>query len=224
MQPYVFPYLGYFQLINAVDIFVVYDDVNFIKQGWINRNRILLNDGVYTFNIILKGASSFKKISEIEVEKNNLKLIKTIETAYRKAPYFNEIYPLIKSILSYNEINLAKYLTNSLRATLDYLNINKTIVVSSSIEKDPALKGADRVIDICQRLNATTYINAIGGIDLYSREKFSEKSLILNFIKLRPIVYPQFKDQFFPNLSIIDVLMFNTKDDVKEMLNQYELV
>lgn len=223
MQPYLFPYVGYYQLIKAVDTFVIYDDVNFIKQGWINRNRILLNGSDFMFNIILKGASSFKKINEIEVVCNNHKLIATIEQAYRKAPYFNEVYPLLTNILLFKETNLAKYLTYALHATIAYLGINVSILVSSEIEKDTLLKGEDKVIDICKRLKATNYINAIGGRELYSKEKFAENSLILNFIKSKPIVYPQFKNQFVSWLSIIDVMMFNSPEKLREMLTQYEL-
>lgn len=224
MQPYFFPYIGYFQLIKAVDTFVIYDDVNFIKQGWINRNRILLNGSDFMFNIILKSASSFKKINEIEVIGNNQKLIKTIEQAYRKAPYFTEVYPVITDILLDKETNLAKFLTDSLHAIIGYLAMNVSVLVSSEIEKDTSLKGDDKVIDICKQLNATNYINAIGGQELYSKEKFAENGLILNFIKSKSIVYPQFKNKFVPWLSIIDVMMFNSKEEIKSMLNKYELI
>lgn len=224
MQPYLFPYLGYYQLIKAVDTFVIYDDVNFIKQGWINRNRILLNGRDFMFNIILKGASSFKKINEIEVIGNNQKLIATIEQAYRKSPYFNEVYPLLTNTLLSKETNLAKFLTNTLQATIAYLSMNISILVSSEIEKNTSMKGEDKVIDICMQLKATSYVNAIGGRELYSKEKFGENGLVLNFIKSKPIVYTQFQNQFVPWLSIIDVLMFNSKEKITEMLNQYELI
>ena len=161
MQPYLFPYLGYYQLIKAVDTFVIYDDVNFIKQGWINRNRILLNGSEFMFNIILKGASSFKKINEIEISGNNHKLIATIEQAYRKAPYFTEVYPVITNILLNKETNLAKYLTDSILAIIGYLGINVSFFVSSEIHKDALMKGDDKVIYICKQLKATHYINAI---------------------------------------------------------------
>lgn len=224
MQPYLFPYLGYYQLIKAVDTFVIYDDVNFIKQGWINRNRILLNGSAFMFNITLKGASSFKKINEIEVVCNNYKLIRTIEQAYNKAPYFNEVYPVITNILFDKETNLAKYLTKSLYAIIGYLAIPVSILVSSEIEKATLLKGDDKVIDICKRLKATNYINAIGGQELYLKDKFIKNNLILNFIKSKPIVYPQFKNKFVSWLSIIDVMMFNSPEIIKEFLNQYELL
>ena len=224
MQPYIFPYIGYFQLLKAVDTFVIYDDVNFKKQSWINRNRILINDSDFMFNIILKGASSSKKINEVEVVCNNHKLIATIEHAYRKSPYFNEVYPLLTNTLLYKETNLAKYLTNTIKATIAYLSINVSILISSEIEKNSLMKGEDKVIDICKQLKATSYVNAIGGRELYSREKFAEEGLILNFIKSKPIVYPQFINKFVPWLSIIDVMMFNSKKTISEFLAQYEIL
>ena len=224
MQPYLFPYLGYYQLINAVDTFVIYDDVNFIKQGWINRNRILLNGTDYMINVIVKGASSFKKINELEVSGDKNKFIATIKHAYRKAPYFTEVYPMLANVLAYNETNLAGYLTYTILTTTEFLGINVPIVISSEIVKDSALKGEERVIDICKQLNATHYINAIGGQELYSKEKFAENGLKLDFIKSKPVVYSQFKNQFVPWLSIIDVMMFNSLEAINKMLDQYELV
>lgn len=224
MQPYIFPYLGYYQLINAVDTFVIYDDVNFIKKGWINRNKILLNGNDFMFNIILKGASQNKKINEIEVEGNNYKLISSIEYAYHKAPYFTKIYPLLTNIVLYKEINLAKYLTNSLLTIIGYLNIKTSILISSEIEKNKLLKGENRIINICNQLKATNYINLLGGQELYSKEKFAENNLILNFIKSNPIVYQHFRGQFTPILSIIDVLMFNASAEISTMLDNYILI
>lgn len=224
MQPYLFPYLGYYQLIKAVDTFVIYDDVNYIKQGWINRNRILMNGSDFMFTINLRGSSSFKKINEIEVIGNNHKLTKTIEQAYCKAPFFKDVFPLIAHILMDKEPNLARYLTNSLNNVIEYLNIRVSVLISSEIEKDTSLKGAEKSIDICRKLKTTNYINAIGGQELYSKEMFAENGLILNFIKSNPIVYTQFKNQFVANLSIIDVMMFNSPSEISRMLDNYELI
>jgi predicted polyphosphate/ATP-dependent NAD kinase len=173
---------------------------------------------------MLKGASSFKKINEIEVVCNNHKLIATIEQSYRRAPYFAEVIPILSNILMNEETNLARYLTASLNAIIEYLGIQVSILISSEIEKDNTLKGDEKVIAICKNLKATNYINAIGGQELYSKNKFAENSLILNFIKTKPFVYKQFKDPFIPWLSIVDVMMFNSREAINEMLNEYELV
>ena len=226
MQPYLFPYIGYYQLIKAVDTFVIYDDVNYIKQGWINRNRILVNGIENMFSIPLKGGpSQSKKINEMEFLDNTIsKLLRTIEQSYKKSPYFSEVYPVITNILTYEESNMAKFLRYSLNMVMEHLEINTLVLVSSEIEKNNSLKGADKGIDICKQLKATNYINAIGGQELYSKEIFAENGLILNFIESKPIVYPQFKNQFIPWLSIIDVMMFNSVEKIQEMLDNYELI
>jgi len=224
MQPYFFPYIGYFQLIDSVDTFVIYDDVNYIKQGWISKNRILLNGKDFNFVLNLKGASSFKKINEIEVGNFNSKLSKTIQQAYSKAPFFAEAFPVIENILSNPESNLAKYLSFGITQICNYLSINTEILVSSDIQKNNELTGKDKVIEICKVLNADVYVNAIGGKELYSYEDFAEEKITLKFIKTLDIEYNQFKNEFVAWLSIIDVLMFNSPEQVKLMLNKYELV
>ena len=224
MQPYLFPYIGYFQLINAVDNFVVYDDVNYIKQGWINRNRILLNGQPHYITINLNGASSFKKINEIEINFKPLKLLKTLQQYYKKAPYFNEIYALTEKVLFFEEKNLAKFTTNSLRVVCEYLNINTKFEISSQHNIDRELRGEDRVIEICKYFGAEEYINAIGGKNLYSHKRFAENNIKLYFLKTSEIVYEQFKNEFVPNLSIIDVMMFNSKEVINKMLDNYELI
>jgi len=224
MQPYLFPYIGYWQLINAVDIFVIYDDVNYIQRGYINRNNILVNGKKYTFTLELIGASQNKKINEINVGNNQYKLLRTIEFSYKKAPYFNYVFPLIKDIMMYQEKNLALYIGNSIQQIVKFLDIKVQIIYSSHVEKNNKLKGQDKIIDICQILGAQTYINPIGGKDLYSKEVFKSKLIELYFLKPEILEYKQFNNEFIPNLSIIDVLMFNNKDTVRDMLHRYELL
>lgn len=224
MQPYFFPYIGYFQLIKTVDAFVIYDDVNYIKQGWINRNRILLNNNAHFITLELTGASSFKKINEVEVGKNKNKIIKTLELVYKKATYYKEIFPLIEEILNYEENNLSKFLTNSLLKLNQKLNITTNILVSSNIEKNNELKGYEKVLELCKLLKAKTYVNAIGGADLYSKDVFLQHGVELKFIKTSPINYTQFSNEFIPWLSIIDMLMFNSTEDISKMLDKYELI
>lgn len=223
MQPYFFPYIGYFQLINAVDEFVVYDDVNFIKQGWITRNSILVDKKKQNFILQVEGASSFKEIKEITLGKNKKKLIKTIEQEYKKAPFFHLIFPIIKEILLSDESNLSKFLIFSLQKIASYLQIETVFRISSEIDKNNLLKGQEKVIAICKKLNATNYINAIGGQELYNKEIFNINEITLSFIRTEPIHYTQFDDKFIPWLSIIDVMMFNSIKEIKNMLNKYEL-
>jgi len=224
MQPYLFPYIGYWQLINAVDKFVIYDDVNFIKQGWINRNNIIGDETSYRLSMQLIGASSFKLINEITIGNNLTKLLKTIEHTYRKAPYFKSVYPVFQDVLCHNEKNLAKFLTASIKTICDFLEIKTHLIVSSELEKDNYLKGQDKVISICNLLQAKQYINATGGKELYTKESFSRKNVELLFINSKPIKYKQFGEQFIPNLSIIDILMFNDKPKVKAYLRSFDIL
>ena len=226
MQPYFFPYLGYWQLLAAVDKYVIYDDVTFIKGGWINRNNILLNGNRFMITIPLENASSFKKIKDTNIVKNKKiisKLFKTIETAYKKAPYYSDVAPIIEDIL-FNNTNIATLNYNAAKAICNYLDIKTELLLSSQIEKDDELKGQDKVIHINKILNADIYYNAIGGMELYSTSEFKKNGIELKFLEMNNIEYKQFDNQFVPYLSIIDVLMFNSKDQVKEMLNKFELV
>jgi hypothetical protein len=229
MQPYLFPYIGYYQLINAVDKFVVYDDVNFIKQGWINRNYVLVNGKPYLYTVPLENQSSFCKINETIINQKfypiwRKKFLKTIEQNYNKAPFFNEVFPMIKSVFDINTNNLSVLAVNSLNIVSNYIGITTVFEESSAIYQNQNLTSQDRVLDICKKENASVYINPIGGLELYSEKYFSENNIKLNFIKSPTINYNQFNAEFVPNLSIIDVLMFNDVSTIKEFLTNYELI
>lgn len=224
MQPYFFPYIGYWQLINAVDEFVVYDDVNFIKGGWINRNNILSNGQKQLLTLPLSDASSFKKINEIDIVESALaKILRKINYAYSKAQFFCEISPIIEKILNSSK-NIAQLNYNAIVEIVKYLEISTKILLSSNLSKNNELKAQNKVIDICKNLDANIYINAIGGVELYDKESFKSEGIELNFIKMKDIKYNQLSNQFVENLSIIDVLMFNSKEQINEMLNNYELM
>ncbi len=227
MQPYIFPYIGYFQLINAVDKFVLFDDVNFIKRGWINRNNLLVNGKIHLFTIPLKEASQNKLINEIELSseikwKNNF--LKTVEQNYKNAPQFEVIYNMIREIINCEEVKLNLYLLNSINKIANYLSLKTNIVASSSIYNNKHIKGAERIVDVCGQEKATTYINPIGGMDIYSKDFFVERNIKLQFLKSKSVTYHQFKNDFIPWLSIIDVMMFNDKKEISNLLIQYELI
>jgi hypothetical protein len=224
MQPYFFPYIGYWQLINAADIFVIYDDVNFIKSGYINRNNIFQNGTSQLITLKLLSSSSFKKINEINISDNSKKLIKSINQNYSKAPFFKDVFPLLEEILNNEQKDLSKFLGSSLVKIAKYLNINTKFLYSNDIKNDKTFKAQDRLIEMSKILNATGYINAIGGIELYDKEVFSQNKINLSFLKTHEISYKQFNYEFVPNLSIIDIMMFNSVDEIKKMLDEYELL
>ncbi len=228
MQPYFYPYLGYWQLLNAVEKYVVYDDVNYIKGGWVNRNRILVNNQPHFINIPLLGASPNKLINEINVnhdERLIKKTLKTIESNYKKAPFFDNVYQIVKESLYYSEQNLAKYLFVVIEKICNYLQIETKLIMSSTIDKNNSLRGQDKVIEICRCLEADQYINAVGGTKLYDFSTFKNNGIRLLFLKSNEIVYRQFDDKSFqPGLSILDVMMFNSVEEIQNMLTKYTLI
>lgn len=227
MQPYLFPYLGYWQMIALSDIFVLFDDVNYIKRGWINRNNILLNNQPHLFTLPLLSASQNKKINEIYITNNNkekLKLLKMFECAYKKAPFFNDVYPMLHQIIMHNQECLSHFLMHQFQVIFNYLGITSRLVFSSEINKNNSLKAQAKILDICKTLNATQYINAIGGQMLYNKEEFNRHGIILSFIKMRNISYRQFDSSFVPYLSMIDILMFNNKSSTKKLLTEFDLL
>jgi len=224
MQPYFLPYIGYWQLINAVDKYVIYDDVQFIKGGWINRNCILLNGQKQLINLLLSGASPNKLILEIKVQEKQDKLIRTIELNYKKAPMFESVFPLFLEIVMYPDKNLARYVGNSIVEISKYLSIKTEFLYSSTLNKNNELKSQERVLNICKLLNADKYINAIGGTELYMKEEFSSNNIELSFLQTKIEPYIQFKNEFVPYLSILDIMMFNSKEDIKLLLDKYVLL
>ena len=224
MQPYFMPYIGYWQLMAAVDTYVIYDDVNYIKKGWINRNNILVNNDKQMFTISLNGASQNKLINEITIADDFTKFRKTIRMAYHKAPYYNDVMALLDMILSYQSCNLADFIANSIKLVCEYLDIQTKIIMSSDIEKDNSLKGQNKILEICKLLNADTYYNAIGGQELYDKSAFEKENITLYFLQSSTSRYLQFGEEFISGLSIIDVLMFNSKEEINIMLKNFQLV
>lgn len=226
MQPYFFPYVGYFQLISAVDQFVVYDDIKYTKKGWINRNRILRDGDEMLFSLPLKGASDSYTIVEREISTDYepQRLMKQIQVSYHRAPYFSMVEQTLFDILFFPEKNLFSFLRNSLEVLCTFLNIETELITSSKVEIDHAFKGEDKVIEICKTLNAKHYVNLPGGKTLYSDENFRKNSISLSFIEPNCRAYPQFNGSFQPSLSIIDLLMFNTKKELERVIrNDYSL-
>lgn len=222
MQPYLFPYLGYFQLIRAVDGFVVYDDVNYIKGGWINRNYFLFNGSRQLITLPLQGASPNKLINQIKIGGPH-KILKNLRQNYGKAPFFDAVYPMLEDILTQTEQNLAHFLDYQLYCICDYLGLHPQWHISSELVKDNSLRGQEKVISICQELGATHYINVNGGKALYNQLSFAENGLVLSFIQPRAVSYRQFGAGFIPSLSIIDVLMFNGAEGTRKLLDEYDL-
>ena len=224
MQPKFLPYIGYWQLVNAVDTFIIFDDVNFVKKAYINHNAILAEGKSQQFSLELIGASQNKLINEINVGSNSKKLLKTIELNYKKTPYFETVFPILEDVCNQLEKNLAKFIGYSLKKISNYLEIDTQFVYSSDIDKNNNLKAQDKVIDICQKFNAKYYINAGGGKKLYDKKQFLAKNINLNFLDTNLIKYKQSKNKFITHLSIIDVMMYNNKIEINNILKNYRLI
>ena len=227
MQPYLFPYIGYFQLMSAVDEFVIYDNIEFTKKGWINRNRILVNGQEAYITVPLRKDSDFLDVRERVLSDTwpmeKKRILNRLTESYRKAPYYKDVYPLLESSFGFEEMNLFKFILNSIKLAHEYLDIKTKLVVSSTIAVNHELKAEQKVLGICKARNADVYINLPGGVSLYDKDNFKAAGISLLFIRPNEIKYRQFENEFIPRLSIIDTMMFNSKAEIKKMLNSFNL-
>jgi len=228
MQPYFLPYIGYFQLIKSVDEFILYDNIQYTKKGWINRNRILKNGSDKLITISLKKDSDYLNIVDRKLAStwstDRIALLNLIKSYYSKAPFFIETYKLLEECLITESANLFEFIHHTLLKINKHLDIHTPITISSSLLIDHDLKSEQKVIALCKAVNATMYINAIGGQHLYDKDRFAIHKIQLQFIKSDMIQYTQFNNNFIPWLSIVDVLMFNSKQDITNYLNSYTLI
>jgi WbqC-like protein family len=226
MQPYFLPYIGYFQLINAADAFIVYDNIQFSKKGWFHRNRLLQNGKDEYFTLPLKKDSDYLNVNQRYLSEGwpleREKTLRKIKENYRKAPFFEFTFPKIEAIFYFENNNLFDFTLNSLKSICSFLDIKTPIIVSSTLAIDHAQKAQTKVINLCKAIEGTHYLNPIGGLELYSRKDFENEKLDLGFIKSRPIAYPQFSNTFVPWLSILDLMMFNSTEQIKAWLCEFD--
>lgn len=230
MQPYFFPYIGYYQLLNAADTFVFFDDVNFINKGWINRNNILQKDKPLLFTVPLLKASQNKLINEIELlefDKWKNGFLKQIHHSYSKAPFYSVIFNWLNELFnSQNYTHINQLAMASIIGVANLLELDLKFIKSSEIKynRESSSSGQDKILSICSALKADHYINAINGRELYNPADFVAKNIQLNFIRMDDISYSQWTNiPFVPYLSILDVLMFNRIEKIKQLLQSYSL-
>lgn len=227
MQPYFLPYIGYWQLMHAVDRFVIYDDVTYIKGGWINRNRILINGRPTYITIPLNHASSYRNIYDTSLHPSpdwRSKLLKTVENTYKKAPYFSEVFPVAERLLHHETDNLSDFLVHQLITLSAFMGIETEVVLTSRTYDNNFLSGQERIIDICKRERAKTYINLRGGLNLYEHGAFRISDIDLYFIAMNVLPYKQRCSGFVPYLSILDALMEIGPIDIRRHLEAFSLV
>lgn len=231
MQPYLFPYLGYLQLLHAADCFVLYDDVKWIKGGWINRNRILLGGAPHRFTFSIERGSSHHQIAERafshEVRRERDAFLRTLRHGYAGAPHYEGVRDLVSDCLDHI-VNVDRDVTAAVRYSLErileYLDLPTPIVRSSDLGVPCGLSGEARVLELCGRLGATVYVNAPGGAALYAPEAFDRRGICLRFLDSLAPEYEQGGVPFVPDLSVIDVLMFNGPEGTRELLGRYALI
>jgi hypothetical protein len=223
MQPYVFPYIGYYQLAFSVDEFVFYDDANFIKQGFINRNAILLNCARFDFSLPVASISSFRTIAQHNYTGRFEVFLKQIRSAYAKAPFFEAVYPIIEGVINDQDLGVARKNAQSITAVFDYLKVPRVFSFASDLTVADDCRAEDRVIEVCRQKKATHYHNSIGGKSLYSTEHFQAAGIELRFTKPLLPPYAQGSADFVPYLSMIDTLMWCSPSHVLDLLGIYEL-
>lgn len=228
MQPYFLPYIGYWQLMQAADVFVVYDNIEYTKKGWINRNRMLCNGQDRVFTLPLRKDHDSLHVCQRYLsdtfEKERGRLIRQFDSCYRKAPCVSAGMGLLRKCLHYENQNLFNFIFNSIELVKETLGLRAELCISSTLDVDPALRGEDRVLRTCQALGADTYINPIGGQMLYSKSRFQERGINLYFQNVLPYTYEQGGGSFVPHLSIIDVMMFNDLPAIQVLLGKMELI
>ncbi len=225
MQPYFFPYIGYYQLIKSVDDFIVYDNIKYTKSSFINKNYILLNKEKKLFSIPLKKDSNSLNIKDRYIspvwEKERQKLLNQIKQSYSRSIYFEEGFSIIEKCIMFNSSNLFSFIYNSLKQICEYLSINTNLLISSQVPHDSSLKSSGRVIDLCKSLRAVSYVNPPGGKELYCKKIFKNSGIDLKFLEPEINPYNQGVGNFISHLSIIDLIVFQGKDQLKEQLNKY---
>lgn len=224
MQPYIFPYLGYYQLVYHCDKFVFYDDVNYIKSGYINRNNILVNGAKHLITFPVLQASSFSKINALMFSVNIKKQLRTLEQAYSRAPFFKQVFPIVNEVLTDKNRSVSHVTSQSILRIFDYLGIPKDFYLASELNYDRSLGPAQKLYEICDLLECNQYCNTAGGQKLYSKEAFSLQDIELSFIQMADINYSQNNHEFISNLSMIDVLMWNSKKQIVKLLTMYRLI
>jgi hypothetical protein len=223
MQPYFFPYLGTYQLAQAVDAFVFFDDVAFIKKGYIHRNALLGPGGPQPFTLPVRDVSQNRTIAEHSYAGDWRPFLATLQQLYRRAPMFDAVYPLVESVALDPDENVARKNALSFTRVFAYLGLARDWAFASRHALPPGLRAQARILALCEREGAGTYVNAAGGRALYQPEAFAAAGVALRFISNEAPPYPQGRDSFTPNLSMIDLLMHCPPEAVRRQLEQHRL-
>lgn len=230
MQPYFYPYIGYFQLIQAADRFILFDDVQYIRHGWINRNRIL-KPGEGVQYIIMSLATHtrntlIKEIQPAEADTNKDRILRQMEHYKKTAPYYKTVRAFMEDCFATTQNSIAEMNGCYLKAVCDYIGIDFKIELSSQMNFDysQVQDAGEWALQMCKQLQVTEYINPAGGRELFDNAKFEKSDIRLRFLQPSLRTYNQRREHFEPGLSIIDVMMFNEPAAIRQLINDYQLV
>jgi len=231
MQPYFFPYLGYFSLIKYTDQFILLDVVQFIRHGWIERNRILKSgqEGWNYIRISLirhEREATIKDILIREDENWRELIFRQLEHYKKKAPFYEKTIDFLQGCFKVTFVSIAELDAFLLEQVCQYLGISKKITLFSkmNLNIEEVKEPDDWALNICIALHATEYINPAGGMEIFDKNKYSKKNVTIKFLKNKLIPYNQFRIKFESGLSIIDALMFNSPESVNQMLDEIQLL
>lgn len=230
MQPYLFPYIGYYSLIKNSDHFVFFDTPQYIRKGWINRNRILScsNEPIF-FTVPIKKCSRNTAINAVYINDSmswKEKIYGQLSIYKNKAPYYDDTLELIKTVLESEEKSMSELAINSIKITSEYLGIDKKFDVFSEMGmNDIQVDAPDEwALYITKRMGYDTYINPPGGKEFFDSMKYEQEKINLFFLEQEVIPYKQIYGDFIPGLSIIDVLMFCNIDEINDMMNYFKMI
>ena len=226
MQPYLFPYIGYFSLIKNTDFFVFFDTPQYIRKGWINRNRILSANGDITyFTVPIQKADRNTPINKIIVSNNYDWKMKTLGqlNIYKKAPNYGRVIDLVKGIFNTDTMLISDLAIKSIVKTCEYLDIKYDIFSKMNLALPEVKEPDEWALYITKELGYNTYINPPGGMSFFNREKYQINDVDLQFLVQEIIPYRQNREVFIPALSMIDVMMFCSCNEINEMLCKYKI-
>lgn len=226
MQPYFFPYLGYFSLINQADEFMLFDTPQFMRKGWIERNRIIkLSGGSVYIKVPLIKSSLDTSIKDMKIDHSlnwRNKIVSQLDIYKKKAPYYKQVKALLEDCISDDDTSISIMNENVLRKVCQYIGISTKITVFSEMNLKINIPQApdEWALNICKSIGATTYINAAGGQDFFDPKKYKDNNIELYFVEQPLPPYEQLGNEFESGLSILDIMMFNSPEDIMAMLSQ----
>jgi hypothetical protein len=226
MQPYFFPYVGYFDLISRVDQWVVFDTAQYRRHGWVNRNRILrpVQGWQYITAPLLKHPRE-TRICDIQVVSGQdwrARIERQLEHYRGHAPYFDAAWGLVRDCLSVPGASLSRMNVEALRRICALLEIRFSFTILSEMDLPlgPVEEPGDWALRIAEALGAQEYVNPPGGQDLFDPEKFAARGIRLTIQEPVAFRYQVPGYCFEPGLSIVDALMWNSRDRLRDFLHR----